>query len=876
MAPPLYVFVPPAAVVKAPNTPTAPLIITSNNVAFSPVIPDKLQDQGLEVFLHFLQAHPLRYAFADIPTFYPKHICEFYYSCTFNPQTHSIHGTIADGTQHVIITPAIIRNAVRLPIFHEYPPYPNEAECIASLPLISYNLARQGTQNENFTLRQCLPTGWKLVTGIIGKCLGHKTGSLDQLNLFELRILHALVANRIYDFTGLIFDHLVATISGNARPTYVTFPSFIGLFLQHIGDGYAGEPEDERPCSMMSPRLFSTAPQVAEPRPVNFVPIMVQPLAAQHPDPAAQPAGEAQPQPYDEATTTADASSSSPERQSPIHHSPAPTTSGNTSPVHLTQSEADTNFSHPSSESPLISPLSPNPINQHIPPRPSTPHTSPSQGESHHTIPSHVSPIPQNTEPQEPVTDFQSTILHLLQTMNQRLYLLETDVAAIKNHLIPDPSIHHNSPPPPPPPPPSGQPPRQSTPPRQPREASHVSDSLTQSDAKGEKSTAEGEQNQQIALVEGESQQQPTQAEGEHSKQLAEDSLSSSSDDEEGFLDTSFLQEDLLSLVAGEASDVESDDEGHLQTCKRKQPTADPAGAGPSNPPKKKRRTIKEIAADWGMSVEEARILSVEHILALKNIAIEAADADVVKYIAAEEGGEATQLETLHQFEAADAKKQKISKVLDQMDAKRYAGVQHKSFNPDPIIRVSELQKYGLSEWLQIQEIIVTHQGIHALELKVALNQLIEKCQRLKLIPAPQSKTPSAGTSSAAPRRSKSKHIPFLLPYGTRYINNTPPTGVEPVQYKFIRFPEHGMFYMDANFQMCFQRTSELPAAQTEHLYHLRLECIGHPKQEGFYKIISVELERRTVELLVHEEMYWMKDEILSDAEKARLEALVD
>ena len=39
------------------------------------------------------------------------------------------------------------------------------------------------------------------------------------------------------------------------------------------------------------------------------------------------------------------------------------------------------------------------------------------------------------------------------------------------------------------------------------------------------------------------------------------------------------------------------------------------------------------------MSIEEARDLSTEHVAALKNIAIEAADADVVKEIAAEEGG---------------------------------------------------------------------------------------------------------------------------------------------------------------------------------------------------------------------------------------------
>ena len=206
----------------------------------------------------------------------------------------------------------------------------------------------------------------------------------------------------------------------------------------------------------------------------------------------------------------------------------------------------------------------------------------------------------------------------------------------------------------------------------------------------------------------------------------------------------------------------------------------------------------------------------------------------MVKEIAAEKGGEASQLETMQKFEAAAAKNRKVSNVLDWMDAKRFANVQQKRSNPDPIIKVrctkpkrekrltlhitraghvqrytetifaSELQRYGLSEWLQIQDIIANHKSIHAQELKVALSHLIEKCQRLKLILAAPVKNPSAGTSSAAPRKSKTNHRPFLLPHGTKYINNTLPAGVEPVQYLFIRSPEHGMFYMDANHQMCF------------------------------------------------------------------------
>lgn len=52
-----------------------------------------------------------------------------------------------------------------------------------------------------FILRQCLPHGWKFLTGVIGKCLGHKIENLDELNLFELQILYDMVKNEHLDFS---------------------------------------------------------------------------------------------------------------------------------------------------------------------------------------------------------------------------------------------------------------------------------------------------------------------------------------------------------------------------------------------------------------------------------------------------------------------------------------------------------------------------------------------------------------------------------------------------------------------------------------------------------------------------------------------------
>ena len=213
---PLYVYVPTPNAVRAPNTISSPIVINANNVAFSPAIPSKLQNQHLEPVMEYLQSHPLRYAHSDIvDPFFPAHVCEFYYTCNFNSGT----GTITDDAQAISITQTTVRNALRLPVFQAYPNNPSDDDCKDILPTIGYDLSLQGSRNgSQFFLRQCIPARWKLVTGVIGKCLGHKTGSLDQLNHLEMRILLAMVINRQLDFAWLIFDQLVGYISGKQCP----------------------------------------------------------------------------------------------------------------------------------------------------------------------------------------------------------------------------------------------------------------------------------------------------------------------------------------------------------------------------------------------------------------------------------------------------------------------------------------------------------------------------------------------------------------------------------------------------------------------------------------------------------------------------------
>ncbi|KAL4581019.1 hypothetical protein LXL04_017225 [Taraxacum kok-saghyz] len=138
----IYSYEAPPGVIKAPNTPDAPILLVANNVTFVSTFENQATDETLQDFANFLASCRLRYALADIPTlFYPKQVCEFYSTCTYQPSTDLITGTIADGTRHVTISVENIRTALRLPTFTHYSALPTAAQLQNLLPLLDYNPA---------------------------------------------------------------------------------------------------------------------------------------------------------------------------------------------------------------------------------------------------------------------------------------------------------------------------------------------------------------------------------------------------------------------------------------------------------------------------------------------------------------------------------------------------------------------------------------------------------------------------------------------------------------------------------------------------------------------------------------------------------------
>ncbi|CAI9296815.1 unnamed protein product [Lactuca saligna] len=94
----LHEFNPNASIIKGSHTSYFTITIQPTNVAFSDEIPKQFTNSGIEDFVYYVKSCPLRYVLCDFPNpFYPKQVCEFYYSCFVDNDARTITGTIRDG-----------------------------------------------------------------------------------------------------------------------------------------------------------------------------------------------------------------------------------------------------------------------------------------------------------------------------------------------------------------------------------------------------------------------------------------------------------------------------------------------------------------------------------------------------------------------------------------------------------------------------------------------------------------------------------------------------------------------------------------------------------------------------------------------------------
>ncbi|GJY35169.1 hypothetical protein Tco_0420547 [Tanacetum coccineum] len=182
------------------------------------------ESAGFAEIVDFLRGSNLRYALTTNPTIYDSLVKQFWQTATAN--------TLADGTLELhatidtivyTITEASIRNRLQLADASGITMLPNN-EIFEGMGHMGYPTDGSFTFWKSFFTPQ-----WRFLVHHILHCISSKSGGWDQFGSNIATALICLSTGRVYNFSKLIFDGMVANLKSKTK--FLMYPRFLQLIL---------------------------------------------------------------------------------------------------------------------------------------------------------------------------------------------------------------------------------------------------------------------------------------------------------------------------------------------------------------------------------------------------------------------------------------------------------------------------------------------------------------------------------------------------------------------------------------------------------------------------------------------------------------------
>ncbi|GJQ92985.1 hypothetical protein Tco_0004124 [Tanacetum coccineum] len=181
-------------------------------------------DAGFAKIVDFLRGFNLRYALTSNPPIYDSLLKQFWQTTTTN--------TIADGTLEInatidtigyTITEASIRDTLQLADATGITMLPND-EIFEGMGKIGYPTDGTFTFWKSFFTPQ-----WRYLVHHLLHCISSKSGRWDQFGSNIATALICLSTDRVYNFSKLIFNGMVANLKSKTK--FLMYPRFLQLIL---------------------------------------------------------------------------------------------------------------------------------------------------------------------------------------------------------------------------------------------------------------------------------------------------------------------------------------------------------------------------------------------------------------------------------------------------------------------------------------------------------------------------------------------------------------------------------------------------------------------------------------------------------------------
>ncbi|MFS7937049.1 hypothetical protein Hanom_Chr05g00422951 [Helianthus anomalus] len=184
---------------------------------------------GFTDILEFLQRFPIQKALTNKHLVFRSHIKHFLENAEYDEANKTINYVVSLNGENkpVIITEQLVREVINFPDDEDSPSKFPEIMVKGCLLRMGYS----GDLNKANYLKAHFPRVYKFLIHSVVSALSHRKGGYDALRDYQMNMVVALVLNKKYNFSHIVFHYMVENITSKSK-TWV-YPRFVQMILDH-------------------------------------------------------------------------------------------------------------------------------------------------------------------------------------------------------------------------------------------------------------------------------------------------------------------------------------------------------------------------------------------------------------------------------------------------------------------------------------------------------------------------------------------------------------------------------------------------------------------------------------------------------------------
>ncbi|KAJ0785855.1 hypothetical protein HanOQP8_Chr02g0048101 [Helianthus annuus] len=179
--------------------------------------------------LQFMKHLPIQKALTNQHNVFKSHIQRFWKNAKYDEESKVITSIVSltGEDKEIVITEQLVREVLDFPDDENSPTKFPERMVKGCMLRMGYN----GPLNSANYLKSCFSKPYKFFIHSIVHALSHRKGGYDVMRDYQMNMVTALVLNKKYNFSRIIFHYMKENITSGSK-TWI-YPRFVQMMLEH-------------------------------------------------------------------------------------------------------------------------------------------------------------------------------------------------------------------------------------------------------------------------------------------------------------------------------------------------------------------------------------------------------------------------------------------------------------------------------------------------------------------------------------------------------------------------------------------------------------------------------------------------------------------